>query len=338
MTSASQMPGPPVDFDALVAFAWREHRAGRLAAAAAAYRKIVALRPEVAEAHNNLGSVLLDQGRLDEAAAEFQQAVALKPSLFQAHNNLGNVLRQQGQFDQAVACYERAIALRSELTEVHNNLASVLLDQGRLDAAAAHFRQIVALDPGNFQALNDLGCIYQEQGQLDQAAACYGQVLALRPDLAEVHNNLAGALKQQGKFAAAAGRYDQALALQPDFAQALYDRSDLKTFRVGDPDLAHLESLAADTGRLPPAKMLYVHFALAKALEDVGDYRRAFEHLLRGNALKRREIHYNEAACRQTFRLIAQRSIPRCSIVSRRRAIHRPRPSSCSACPVPAAR
>ena len=53
--------------------------------------------------------------------------------------------------------------------------------------------------------------------------------------------------------------------------------------------------------------MLYVRFALGKALEDVGDYaRRAFEHLLQGNALKRREVKYDEAAHQQSFRAIAE--------------------------------
>ena len=48
-----------------------------------------------------------------------------------------------------------------------------------------------------------------------------------------------------------------------------------------------------------------IHFALGKALDDVGDYRRAFEHWLQGNALKRREINYDEAASQRNFRLIA---------------------------------
>ena len=59
--------------------------------------------------------------------------------------------------------------------------------------------------------------------------------------------------------------------------------------------------------RLPPGEMLSIHFALGKALEDIGDYPRAFEHLLQGNALKRREIDYDEAACQQDFRRIAER-------------------------------
>ena len=85
MTAARQMPPEPADFDALVALAQREHRAGRLAAAAAAYRKILALRPDVAEMHNNLGCICQLPDKLDEAAAHFERAAALKPDLAEAH-------------------------------------------------------------------------------------------------------------------------------------------------------------------------------------------------------------------------------------------------------------
>ena len=60
MTAASQTPGEPAEMDALVALAQREHRAGRLAEAAAAYRKILALRPDIAEMYNSLANVLLE--------------------------------------------------------------------------------------------------------------------------------------------------------------------------------------------------------------------------------------------------------------------------------------
>ena len=57
---------------------------------------------------------------------------------------------------------------------------------------------------------------------------------------------------------------------------------------------------------MPPGKILQIHFALGKALEDVGDYGRAFEQWLQGNALKRREVSYDETAHRQTFQFIAR--------------------------------
>jgi tetratricopeptide (TPR) repeat protein len=306
MTTAGQTPGEPAELDALVALADREQNAGRLAEAAAAYRKIVLLRPDIAEAYNNLGNVLVGQGRLDEAAAQFERAAALNPDLFQAHNNLGNVLRVQGKLDRAMAQYKQAIALRPNLAEAYNNLGSVLLDLCQFDAAAAQLERAVKLKPDLYQAYNSLGCLCQDQGKFDQALAHYSRALAINPHYPEAHNNRGDALKQLGRLDEAAACYDQALTLRPDYAEAHHGRAELKTFRAGDADLAALESLAADSGQLPPGKMLYVHFALGKALEDVGDYGRAFEHLLKANALRRREIDYNQAACQRSFRLIAE--------------------------------
>jgi tetratricopeptide (TPR) repeat protein len=272
MTTASQTPGEPAELEALVALALGEHRAGRLAEAAAAYRKILALRPDSAEVYSNLGDILREQGKLDAAAAHYERAVALKPALFQTLNNLGNLLRAQGKLHQAAARLEQALALKPDFAEAHNNLGIVLMGQDKLDQAVTRFEQ----------------------------------ALAFRPDLAETHKNLGNALTQQGKFDEAAASYDQAIVLRPNYAEAHYHRSDVKTFRTGDAELAALESLAADAGRLPAGKMPYIHFALGKALEDVCDYPRAFEHLLKGNALKRREVDYNEAACRRNFQHIAQ--------------------------------
>ena len=57
----------------------------------------------------------------------------------------------------------------------------------------------------------------------------------------------------------------RALALSPDHAEAHFNRAILKTFHRGDPDLAALEALAADTGRSASRRqMVYVHFALGK--------------------------------------------------------------------------
>ena len=67
------------------------------------------LKPDFAEAHNNLGNTLKDQGKLDEAVACYRRALELKPDYAAAHNNLGVVLKGQGKLDEAVACYRRAL-------------------------------------------------------------------------------------------------------------------------------------------------------------------------------------------------------------------------------------
>ena len=279
---------------------------GKLDDAVAQYERALALKPDYPEAHNNLGNALQTQGKLDDAVARYEQALALKPDYPEAHNNLGNALQTQGKLDDAVARYEQALALKPDYPEAHNNLGNALQAQGKLDGAVARYEQALALKPDYPEAHNNLGNALQAQGKLDDAVARCEQALALKPDYPEAHNSLGNALQIQGKLDDAVARYERALALKPDYPEAHYNRANIKSFRPGDADLDVLERLAADLDRLPQSKAPYIHFALGKALEDTGDYTRAFEHLLKGNALKRQQIDYDETDIQKLSRRISQ--------------------------------
>jgi tetratricopeptide (TPR) repeat protein len=331
-------PSLPTELEYLVGVAQRQLSAGQFAAAEATYRQILTLRPDYAAAYSDLGNVLFGQGRFDQAVVQYERAVALEPTLYQAHNNLGNVFSRQlkfdqaiarykqalslkpdfveaysnlagalracGQFEEAVRCYQQAIALAPNNAQAHNNLGSLFGVLGQFDAARKCFTQALTLQPDYVEACNNLGNIFAKQGKFEQAVPWYQQALSLKSDDAVAHHNLGMALKGLGQFDAARLQFEAALALRPDFAEAHFQRADLKTFLPGDADLAALERLAAEPALLPAAKMLHVHFALGKALDDVGDYRRAFDQWLQGGALKRREVDYDERASEQLLRRI----------------------------------
>ena len=67
-----------------------------------------------------------DQGNLDEAVACYRRALELKPDFAEAHNNLGNALKDQGKLDEAVACYRRALELKPDYAAAHSNLLFAL--------------------------------------------------------------------------------------------------------------------------------------------------------------------------------------------------------------------
>ena len=186
----------------------------------ACYRRALELKPDYAEAHNNLGVALKDQGKLDEAVACYRRALELKPDYAEAHYNLGNALKDQGKLDEAVACYRRALELKPDYAEAHNNLGVALKDQGKLDEAVACYRRALELKPDYAEAHNNLGVAFKDQGKLDEAVACYRRALELKPDYAEAHNNLGVAFKDQGKLDEAVACFRRALELKPDFAAA----------------------------------------------------------------------------------------------------------------------
>lgn len=60
----------------------RSQQQNQFPEAARLYKRLLALKPGHAEAHNNLGRVLRAQGKLNEASAHFAQALSLMPQLF----------------------------------------------------------------------------------------------------------------------------------------------------------------------------------------------------------------------------------------------------------------
>jgi tetratricopeptide (TPR) repeat protein len=175
---------------------------------------------------------------------------------------------------------------------------------GRIDDAVAHYQRALFLRPDNADAHNNLGLAFAAQGRIDEAVTHYERATVLNPDHAGAHGNLGIILKDQGKFDEAMARYGRALAIRPDYAEIQYYRAEIKTFHRGDADLAELQALA-DRDGLPENKAPYIHFALAKALEDSGDHAGAFEHLRKGNALKRRQVDYDEKSHVERFQRIA---------------------------------
>jgi len=78
--------------------------------------------------------------------------------------------------------------------------------------------------------------------------------------------------REQGKFDDAMVHYGRAIAIAAAAAnaEAHYHRAEIKTLHHGDTDLAALEALTARDD-LPDNNAPFIHFALAKALEDCGD-------------------------------------------------------------------
>ena len=75
-----------------------------------------------------------------------------------------------------------------------------------------------------------------------------------------------------------------------------YNLTALRQLSPGDPLARAVKKLSRDMASLDWEEQTLLHFALAKTFADNADYKRSFRHLLDGNALKRKHIHYDETA------------------------------------------
>ena len=285
--------------------ALRHHQNGRLKEAEKLYRRALDIDPYHADGLHLLGMVAHQTGRDDIAVALITKAIAQNRRAPMFHNTLGVALKALGKLDEAAASCRRAIALQSDYPEAHNNLGIALKDLGKLDEAVTSYRRAIALRPDFAEAHNNLATALKDLGNLDEAVSCYEKALALKPEFVEAHNGLGIVLAEQGRLDEAAASYRRALTHLPH-PRYYYNLAALKRFEAGDSDLAAMEGLAKDMASLPDQNRIALHFALGKAYDDCGDTGRAFDHFRQGNALKRAELAYDEAATLDVFDRIGE--------------------------------
>jgi predicted O-linked N-acetylglucosamine transferase (SPINDLY family) len=241
------------------------HRAGRLAEAERLYRLVCAADPTNARAFHLLG-VVAHQLRRQDAADLVGRAIALRPGVAEVHNDHGVILGAQGKLDAAAAAFEQAVRLKPDYIEARNNLGAALqqlgrraYESGRLDEALAQSRRLVALHPDAAGARNNLANVLRELGKTEDALAQYDHALAIDPGFVAAHYNRALALRRRGDIAAARAGFERASALEPDFFEAelaacmaelpvIYaDAGEIDACRAAYAD--HLERLAAHVAR-----------------------------------------------------------------------------------------
>ncbi len=201
-----------------MAIALREQ--GRYEEALDNCRQALSIMPDNARAHHIMGFVLQSLGRHSEAIESYSRAVQLKPDFVEAHDHLGVALSAQDRCDEAIESYKQAIRLDPDYADAYNNLAITLGTQERLDEAVANYQQAIRLDPGLADAHYNLANILREQGQYAEAIAGYKRAIELRADHAEAYNNMSRALKECGEFSEAIENCEKAIVLKPDFAEA----------------------------------------------------------------------------------------------------------------------
>lgn len=102
----------PRHIDARTFLAWIELEVlGDPDAAISQYRKIITLRPELADAYVNLAVAQKRKGTLDQALVSLNQALELKPDYAAALTTRGGILAEQDRWAAARRDFEAALAL-----------------------------------------------------------------------------------------------------------------------------------------------------------------------------------------------------------------------------------
>ena len=129
------------------------------------YESEIEKHPTDAALHDDAALLDLELGRKDQAIAHFKASLALKPESAVAHYNLGTALTVARRLDEAAGAYREALRIDPAYANAHNNLGNVLLAQRQFDAAIREFQEVVRLQPDSVPARSNLAAAYAAAGR-----------------------------------------------------------------------------------------------------------------------------------------------------------------------------
>jgi tetratricopeptide (TPR) repeat protein len=208
-------PGP------LMAEAFQCYQTGDRQRAKDICKKVLAGRPDHAEALHLKGLIHHRAGEYEEAVDLISKAIEIDPNQPLFFNNLGGAYQEKGDPMEAVACYQQAVQLKPDFAEACHNLGKAYLIEKRFEEALLWFEKAVHLGADCREAYPKMSEALLELGRPDEAIACGKRFLDMAPDSANAYFIIGNGFKEQDRFEAAIASYKAALDLNPGHVQAL---------------------------------------------------------------------------------------------------------------------
>ncbi|HEX8482772.1 MAG TPA: sulfotransferase [Allosphingosinicella sp.] len=234
----------------------------------------------------------LVEGRLAVAERLLRPHLKEKPTDVAAIRMMAELAGRLGRYADSEHLLRRALELAPGFTAARANLATVLHRQNRSAEAIEVLDHLLDGEPANPSHQNLKAAALGRIGGYEEAIALYADLLQRQPGHAKVWMSFGHVLKTLGRRDEGVAAYRRAIALAPALGEAWWSLANLKTVKLGEEDVAAMTA-ALDAPGLAQEDRFHLHFALGKALEDLGDAERAFAHYAEGNRLRRESIAYD---------------------------------------------
>ncbi|MDT7690263.1 MAG: hypothetical protein QOE46_3022 [Acidobacteriota bacterium] len=125
----------------------------------------VALKPDMAAAHQALGTAHRYSLRLEEAATEFARAVELDPKSAAARRTLAELRRATGKPEEALTLYREQLAAEPQDANARGGLVLALFDAGRREEAERELQSALTGEAKDLPLLVGVSYWYAAHGE-----------------------------------------------------------------------------------------------------------------------------------------------------------------------------
>lgn len=195
----------------------------------------------------------------------------------------------------------REVSRAPTSVQAYADLCAHLCQTGHCDEALALLEEVWKNRPDALWTLSLKAAVLDTERRTGEALAVHEALVARAPNASVPWLNYGHALKALGRLAEAIQAYRRALTLDPENGFAWWGLADLRTVPLHAEDVATME-VALNRTR-DDLNRIQLHFALGKALGDLGRFEASFHHYEAANELRGRMVPYD---ARDTRGLVAQ--------------------------------
>jgi len=277
------------------------HAAGRLAEAEQAYRRVSTSKQHKEAALAALADLYLQSGRSPQAIDALVALTEEVPDSLHYFGQLASVLDQLGQADSAISHYQRLLDRCPDMPDARFNMALLYKKEKRYADAVAEYQEAIRLGIDQVEEVySNIGVLYSEMRQGDKARSMYEKALEINSAYIPALFNLAGLLEEEGERQKAVEIFNQILSIDPQHWDSLSRLVYANKISTTDDELIRLLKNAIDATANDNVAREGLHFALGKALDDVGEYEQAFAAYTAANELSKLQgARYDRAAAEQ---------------------------------------
>ena len=207
---------------------------------------------------NLLGSAYLKIGDNKNAKINFESSITKSPKNIAAFNNLANLEKNNGNYKTAQKIYLKILKLDPNYINGLVNYANLKIDMGDSDEAIKTLTKAITIDPNSSIALFNLATAYLTLGQKTKSLK-----YALRSS-----------------------------EINPNFTPVDKLISAIKTYNKDDDHFIRMKNKLNDLN-INQFNKIHLNFAIAKAYKDMGENKKFIQHIITGNALRKKISNYD---------------------------------------------
>lgn len=168
-----------------------------------------------AEKYFELSLLYYQAGKYRESVDAGLEAVKLKPDYADAYNNICSAYSLMKEYDKAIEACEKAIKAKPDYQLAKNNLADAINQRDKIK----NLESTVSEEP-NPENYLDLSLKYYEQGLYEKSVEACKNAIKLKPNYVEAYSNMCAAYNMMKQWDKAIEAGNKAIAIDPTFKLA----------------------------------------------------------------------------------------------------------------------